>query len=313
MVGTGRAVGARHTHNTMAASNDISGIELYQIGQLTTQHTAVQFDIVRLEQATASLDFLHKPHRNNFYTVMVVQGGAGWHSIDFTSYNFRSGDVFFISPGQVHTFNSVKNATGYIILFSAEFFSMRYNNNVLLEFPFFHSHHNAPQAAIPKKAVSRIRHLIQMLEQEHTGHQPHKDKVLRSYLNILLFELHRIYIPLHPQPDTPSNLSVVRQFEQLIEEHFTQKKQVHEYARQLCMSPNYLNSIVGRITGKSAGQMIRERVMIEARRLLIHTEMTVAEIGYELGFNDNSYFTRFFKKYAAQTPEAFRAGNRNGL
>jgi AraC-like DNA-binding protein len=79
-----------------------------------------------------------------------------------------------------------------------------------------------------------------------------------------------------------------------------------EYAELLYITPNHLNALCRDLVGKTAGELIRERVLLEAKRLLTNLNITAAEIAYELNFQDNSYFSRFFRKYTGQTPEIFR-------
>lgn len=99
---------------------------------------------------------------------------------------------------------------------------------------------------------------------------------------------------------------MLRNFRKLVEAHFRQKKLPKEYASMLYVTPNYLNSLCRDLMGISAGEMIRERILLEAKRLLVNADMSIGEIAYQLSFPDNSYFTKFFKKYAGVTPEEFR-------
>ena len=103
----------------------------------------------------------------------------------------------------------------------------------------------------------------------------------------------------------------VLEFEKLIEDHYKTTKTAKEYAAMLFIAPNYLNALCQKYNQKSAGEMIRDRVMQEAKRLLVHTDKSVAEIAYDLNFVDNSYFGRFFKKYSGQTPVQFRETGKN--
>jgi len=91
-----------------------------------------------------------------------------------------------------------------------------------------------------------------------------------------------------------------------VEQHYPEKKLPKAYAEMLFVTPNHLNAICTATAGKSAGELIRERVLLEAKRLLVNSQMSIAEIGYQLNFEDNAYFSRFFKKYTSVTPEAFR-------
>lgn len=92
----------------------------------------------------------------------------------------------------------------------------------------------------------------------------------------------------------------------LIDQHYKEKKLTKEYAAMLYVTPNHLNALTKDVTGSSAGELIRERILLEAKRLIINAKMTIAEIALELDFTDNSYFSKFFKKYVRATFEMFR-------
>ena len=99
---------------------------------------------------------------------------------------------------------------------------------------------------------------------------------------------------------------MVSNFKKLVEKHFRTYSLPKEYARLLYITPNHLNAISQDVLGKSAGDVIRDRIVLEAKRLLTNAKMDVSEIAYDLNFQDNSYFTRFFKKYVGTTPDQFR-------
>jgi AraC family transcriptional activator of pobA len=244
--------------------------------------------------------------------LLFTRSGSGAHDIDFKSYDIESNTVFFIYPGQVHSWKNLDNATGYILLFTSEFFTMRYNSNNLFEFPFFNYNQNLPFISIRPGQEQQFDYLFRKMEEECLGKSPDREKVLKSYLNILLVEINRHYIPLTEQSADKHSQMIVQKFEHLINEKFQVMKGVKEYAARLCITPNYLNAVCTKVTGKSAGEHIRERIMLEAKRLLLHSDNTVSEIASELNFDDNSYFCRFFKKYAQITPEQFRKMHHNG-
>lgn len=97
-----------------------------------------------------------------------------------------------------------------------------------------------------------------------------------------------------------------RNFRKLINQHFTNLKLPKEYTDLLYVTPNHLNALCKDLVGKSAGELIRDRILLEAKRLLINAELSIAEIAYRLNFTDNSYFTKFFKKQTGSTPEEFK-------
>ncbi|MEJ7682130.1 MAG: helix-turn-helix domain-containing protein [Segetibacter sp.] len=102
------------------------------------------------------------------------------------------------------------------------------------------------------------------------------------------------------------NSLLLRNFQKLIDRHYKEKKLTKDYAAMLYVTPNHLNALSKDVMGRSAGELIRDRLLLEAKRLLVNAEMTVSEIAFELDFEDNSYFSKFFKKYVGLTPEIFR-------
>jgi AraC-like DNA-binding protein len=98
----------------------------------------------------------------------------------------------------------------------------------------------------------------------------------------------------------------MRQFEKLIEQHYREKRLPKEYAEMMFLTPNHLNALTNNVVGKSAGEIIRDRTLLEAKRLLANSDLMIGQIAETLNFEDNAYFTRFFKKYLGTTPEGFR-------
>jgi AraC-like DNA-binding protein len=105
---------------------------------------------------------------------------------------------------------------------------------------------------------------------------------------------------------------VLVQLRRLIDQHYKTLRLPGEYARLLHITPNHLNALCQELVGRPAGAVIRDRVLLEAKRLLTNADMTAQEIAYELNFQDNSYFSRFFKKYTGETPEGFRREHIHG-
>lgn len=267
------------------------------------------FDMVRYEDFMAeTTSTFRKPHRHNYYMILLATSGAGKQLIDFHRYEIKPGRVFLMFPGQIHAWEEDDQLKGFLIFFTAEFFTLRYNNNNLLEFPFFQP--GAPQPYVDlcdARSSSLSAVCTDMLAEYETGESDYL-KMLRSYLNIFLVHCKRLYDHAYARFDAMDQNAalIVQNFQQLIEQHFAEKHKVRDYAEMLLITPNYLNAVSSRITGKSAGELIRNRIMLEAKRMLLHDKRTVAEIGHDLHFDDNSYFCRFFKKYEGTSPEKFR-------
>ncbi|WP_170254632.1 helix-turn-helix domain-containing protein [Phaeodactylibacter luteus] len=268
-----------------------------------------QFDMCRLEDFLQESAMGSHVHRHNYYMLMYVCRGQGQQLIDFAHHDVLPGRFFLMYPGQVHAWGSHDGLEGHLIFFTPAFFTERYNNNNLREFPFFNTSHFLPYIDLSAPQAASFGYLLEAMLKEYHAKEEDYLKTLRSFLNILLYQCKRFYFE-RAQASLPANdrtaVLIVRRFEQLIEEQFREKRLVRDYAQLLLLTPNYLNAICSRVVGKSAGELIRERVMLEAKRLLLHDGRTVAEIGASLNFDDNSYFGRFFKKYEGLSPEQFR-------
>jgi AraC-like DNA-binding protein len=133
-----------------------------------------------------------------------------------------------------------------------------------------------------------------------------KDDFARAALLQLLIMVSRYVPETNTQQPVQYNSLLMRNFRQLIEKNYKEKKLTKEYAAMLYVTPNHLNALSKDVTGLSAGELIRDRILLEAKRLLINAQINISQIAAELGFIDNSYFTKFFKKYVGFTPEIFR-------
>lgn len=148
--------------------------------------------------------------------------------------------------------------------------------------------------------------LLQLIQEEYRLKKNETTKVIRSYLNIFLFELERLYKPFGTIKNRNTKNDKIQEFEKLIEINFTSKKLPSAYATMLNVSANYLNKLCKEETGQTAGDLIRKQIVMEAQRFLHFTNHSVNEIADKLGFDNVSYFVTFFKKQTHKTPEQFR-------
>ncbi len=249
-----------------------------------------------------------RPHRHNYYMLLLPTAGRGRQLIDFERYPIETGRLFLMYPGQVHAWEKDAQLKGYLIFFTTEFFSLDYHPVYLNEFPFFKPGNRQPFVEVDLQGHPRLLPLFKLMYNEYSEAGTDSFFLLRFYLNIILTECRRLFE--NQQPATPVAMNNIQQlvnrFEALIEQHYREKHFVRDYAKMMCITPNYLNTVISHATGKSAGELIRERIMMEAKRLLLYQKGTVAEVGSALHFDDNSYFCRFFKKYEGVSPETFR-------
>lgn len=247
------------------------------------------------------------PHRHDFYQILYITEGAGQHIIDFVTYPVEAGYFYFLSPGMMHTWDFEGFTEGYLVNFNGSFFqSVFRNESFLSDFPFFHSLNNAPFLQVDKKTEDLILPILKKLLTEYAQRSMSYEMIIRSNLTELFILLSRVYAPKTVLNTSYNNTSIVREFEKLVDAYYLTKRFPKDYAPTLGITPNYLNEICVETVGKSAGQIIRERIILEAKRLLVHSKGSISEIAYQLNFEDNAYFSRFFKKSTELTPERFR-------
>lgn len=265
------------------------------------------FEIGHLQENNQSDGLIVKPHRHDYYHIMYIKNGIGEHVIDFKTYAIKPHSMFFISPGQVHALQIDSNAEGYVISFNSEFYLLKDDLQKLLEFPFFHSLYNAPVVYLPSKN-DKILSTLEEIFEENTSQEKNLN-LIRALLEVLLLRSSRMYTqPLNA--NNPAYLTYqIRKLESLIDIHFKAYRLLNDYAELMHISPKHLNSLCKKALNKTVTNLIHERSIIEAKRLLLFTNNTIADIAFELGFADKSYFMRFFKKNTNITADGYRNTN----
>ncbi len=249
---------------------------------------------------------LHVPHRHNFYHAVYFTKGSGWHTIDFDRFPVRPHQFYAMVPGQVHHWDFEGEVDGYVLNFSASFFqSFLLRADYIDDFPFFQGAASRSVLDIPKPMR---RHLVDLFEEM----MPLATSAITLNLDKLRVLLLKLFLDLTDvqalkEPVQLSyNTTILRNFQKLVDRHFVEMRLPRDYAAMLHITPSHLNALCSDLLGQSAGEVIRNRIALEAKRLLVNPELSVAAVGYMLNFADNSYFTKFFKKNTGMTPEAFR-------
>ena len=257
----------------------------------------------RLRAHVERFPHVNAPHGHSFYLLLYVSHGHGTHTVDLVTYELRPGSVFFLAPGQVHQWHLEADAEGIVVFFEPSFYQFRYPERDLLTLPFFDSAHS-PALYLP--AENELAPLFEKLLHEYQNSFPNQAEVLRAYLALLLEIATRHYSVAPATTEAGLAQSQIRQFGALLNQHYRTRRSVRDYAELLHLTANYLNALCRRVLGQTASDLIHARVVLEARRLLTHSALNIAQVADELGFDDPSYFGRYFRKYVGQSPEAFR-------
>ena len=249
---------------------------------------------------------LHHPHRHSFYHLVLFTKGAGTHTVDFTRFKVKPFEMYFMVPGQVHSWHFEHEVDGYIINFSDNLFRpFLLNPDYLERFSFFSGISTESVCRLPLETHSRIVQLFEDILAQDTAKENNPDAI--KLLLLQLFTIVDGFCKNNTKKLVPQQKQVLlKNFRRLIDQHYVSIKLPKQYADLLYVTPNHLNALTQDLLGKTAGELIRDRVLLEAKRLLTNAAMTVTEIAYTLNFQDNSYFNRFFKKYEGVTPDEFR-------
>jgi len=248
--------------------------------------------------------FVMKPHGHDFYLLMFFTKGQGSHTIELETYPVHSGSVFFMSPSEVHEWNLSEDSDGYVVFFNASFYRMEANPQHLSELPFYQSGGKLRYAEVPENARKELSDVFSLMMQAYRHESTYRERILRAYLDVILFQLSALIAPQRKQ--LAHAVSIIPALEHLIEKHYAEHQPVTFYAEQLHVSVSQLNTSTRQQLNKTVTELLQERLIAEARRLLAYSNKTVSEIAWQLNFSDNSYFSRFFKKHIGLTPEAFR-------
>lgn len=248
------------------------------------------------------------PHRHPFYEICFFMEGGGESEMDFRKYPILSPGIHFIGPGRVHKIIGDAQSSGYVIAFTREFLAREEERRLLDDAPFFRSSTPEPFVHLTKDEFSYLRKIMGNMVEDFLGQSSEKTALLRSYLRIFLLRSTEIFARNHPQwvNTTSGSPHLVEQYLRLVENQFAVHHGVQNYASQLSVTPDHLSRTTRQILGKSAGEIILDRILLEARRLLLFSSLTAKEISYQLNFTDPSYFGRIFRKKVGMSPSAFR-------
>jgi len=246
------------------------------------------------------------PHCHDFYYIMFAFEGDGIHFADCIEHKISEPTVFFVTPGQCHSFKP-DVFKGYVLSFKLDFLILDQSEVKLYDYPFFHTTLREPKLKLTDK-VENLKFVLDAMYDEFKENNYGKTKILRSSLEILLIELTRMYgiEEVETEHISPIDSKRIRTLETLIDQHFIEERKVSFYADKLNITSRHLNNVVKKGIGKSISDMIQERVLVEAKRMLLYSQDTVSEIAWKLNFSDKAYFHRLFKTQTNRTPEGFR-------
>lgn len=275
---------------------------------------ACHFKLQTVEQIEERMaGAVDSPHRHDYYTIILIKNGVGKHFVDFKEYEITPNSIYFIYPGQVHQVIPDGMPTGWVITFTNEFLlkngiSEQLINDVYL----YNNFGESPPLPLHDHEVEAYEDLIVQIKSLHEG-SSYSDEAKGSLLKLFLIKSHSLCTlskSIELQASEPGN-PIFKSFKNHIDKYFTHKHKVSEYAELLAVTSDYLNKVVKSLTGKSAKEYIQNRIMVEAKRTLLFTDLSNKELSYQLGFEEPAHFSNFFKKNSGFSPNDFRKSARN--
>lgn len=254
------------------------------------------------------------PHLHDFYSIFWIESGEAIHATEFVEYSLKADTILFVPPGLKHRMYIDKSVGGTYILFNEDFIQYNRKNHVpLKEYRLFNNSDFKSLITVVPEKREKLNNITGLIFDELQNSDDYSQDIVLNLLHLFLLESRRIFDQQNQapkeEPETTPDTTIIK-FKQLIEENFTKEKNVSPYAEMLNMNPSCLNELTKRTTGITAGELIRNRVIDETKKLLYSSKMSGKEIAYELGFDDPAYFSRFFKKYTGITLKEFRDNSR---
>ena len=246
------------------------------------------------------------PHRHDCFLILMVTDGKGSHTIDNIMYKVKPFALYFIMPGQVHSWEYSEDIKGFAIFFKLDFYTNYIRERHLSKNPLFYSSSIQNYLQLDPKTEEPIVDLLKLMYWEFINDAPNREEVLRNGLDMLLVRVSRYCNCKNMKTSWLSQSQQISTLQRIIEKNFRKLRLPNEYADKMHISPKHLNVICKRTLNKTVSDLIHERIITEAKRLLSCTDLSAKQIADDLGFRDKSYFLRFFKKKTGETPDQFR-------
>jgi AraC-like DNA-binding protein len=248
------------------------------------------------------------PHRHTYYEIIWVQSGEGNHIIDFRDYPFKGPCLFLLHPQQIHTMHKHTPTKGGVVKFSASFLPPEdADRDFFIKYGVFDDIDVMPVINLNEEQEQTIRRVFQDMYDAHRQPSSFSAGILAAYLKIFILKIYEIKkTGMDVNAFQDADFIRYRKFQVLLNDQFIHHHDPGFYAAALHVSSKTLTNCTQRFTGRPPSELIRDRLLLQAKRLLHHSVLSVKEVAFETGFEDPSYFIRFFKKNMQMSPGEFR-------
>lgn len=249
------------------------------------------------------------PHRKDHYLIVFTRRSGSRQWIDMVPYTLQKNRLYFSGPENVVVKEELQELWSTGIAFTSEFLSL-HDGAELIKLPVIRNPHNAHELLLTEADVTFIEDILTRLNAEHQNPGEWQQRMLVAYIAVLLTYMSRLYTAQYKSSGNAADKRLLRSFLAHTDKHFRELREVSDYASLMHISAGYLGELVKEQSGKPAIKHIHDRIVLEARRLLLHTNDPIKEIAFDLGFADTSYFNRFFKRETGTTPAGYRGNIR---
>ncbi|GAB3319954.1 helix-turn-helix domain-containing protein [Larkinella ripae] len=259
-------------------------------------------------------DIINGPLYKQYIKILYLPAGYKLR-VDFSVYETQRPTLFFISPNQYLQMEKAGPESGYFIFYNRDFYCIQiHDQEVACDGLLFNNIRNMPKVEASDEEKAFLEYLFTEMIQEFNLNDSSLEEMVRTYLKQLLIRATRSWKRQHLDnavTEQQSDLELFRTFTRLVEEHYKAKHTVADYADFLCMAPKTITHKFNRLRLPPPNEVIKNRIILEAKRLLVHTSLTAKEIAYDLGYQDPAYFSRLFLVKTGDSPSSFRANFKN--
>lgn len=245
-----------------------------------------------------------QPHKHEYMEMFLFKKGGGSHAIDFNNHSIQDYSVHFVFPNQIHKVSRELDTNGHVLLISKAYFA---DVDYDLFVRFFHSFYLQPALQMESTVFQDVEQLLEAIKSELTTHKAFYQDIVKDYVRVLLKSFLR-----EKSKNNVANIESHVHFNQymdlliLVEDNFSKHLPVSYYAESLKVSVKKLNAICKEFNTATCSNLIHNRIILEAKKLLLYSEMSVKEVMFALNYSDPAYFNRFFKSKTGQTPTAYK-------
>ena len=246
---------------------------------------------------------------SEYIKVFYLSPGYRLH-VDLTAYSIDRPSLLFVSPDQHLHLEQAGGDPGYLIFYNRDFYCIQiHDEEVACDGLLFNNIHNMPIVRLDEEDIPFFDHIFSQIINEFNLQDPSLEEMTRTYLKQIFIKSSRLWKRQNLDKalsEHQTDLEFFRKFTMLVETHFRKKHNVADYAEILGLAPKTITHKFKRLKLPLPNDVIKNRIILEAKRMLAYTDMTSKEIGYKLGYEDPAYFSRMFLQKAGETPSNFR-------